>query len=256
MDKQFDQLRHTWDYLGERDPLWAILSDPRKRGNRWQLESFFATGRHEVDTVLQAVANRFPEVPHCCALDFGCGVGRLTRALAAYFDRVIGIDVAASMIRQALQLNADIQGCEFVLNERADLSLVPSGSVDFIYSNIVLQHIERPYSDRYLQEFVRVLSPRGLAVFQIPYQDRGRTGLLFRLIPSPLLGLYRRVRYGRWRYKMHAIAIEQVHAIVCEAGGRVVQYEESGAAGDRWKSKLYFVCRSEVAEQRTGADAL
>ena len=101
MDKQFNQLRQTWDYLGEHDPLWAILSFPQKRGNRWQLEEFFATGRDEIDAVLKDVANRFPDVPRCCALDFGCGVGRLTRALAAHFDRVIGVDVAASMIRQA-----------------------------------------------------------------------------------------------------------------------------------------------------------
>ena len=69
MDKQFDQLRRTWDHLGESDPLWAILSDPQKRGNRWDLESFFATGRHEVDEVLRGVASRFPDVPRSCALD-------------------------------------------------------------------------------------------------------------------------------------------------------------------------------------------
>ena len=241
MDKQFNQLRQTWDYLGEHDPLWAILSFPQKRGNRWKLEEFFATGRDEIEALLQVVANRFPDVPHRCALDFGCGVGRLTRALAAHFDHVIGIDVAASMIRQARELNAEIQACKFVLNERADLSFVPSGSVDFIYSNIVLQHIERPYSDRYLQEFVRVLSPRGLAVFQIPYQYGGRYEFLARRIPSPLLELYRRIRYERWRYQMHAIPTEQVHTIVHEAGGRVIQSEESDIAGDQWKSKLYFV---------------
>lgn len=248
MDEPFDQLRRTWDHLGESDPLWAVLSDPRKRGNRWEPESFFATGRQEIDALLETVAGRFPEVPRRSALDFGCGVGRLTRALAVHFDRVLGIDVAASMIRQARQLNADVRNCEFVLNERADLSLVPSGSVDFIYSNIVLQHIERPYSDRYLQEFVRLLSPRGLAAFQIPYQHgAGITQLLFRLVPHRLLELYRRVRYGRWRNAMHVIPIAQVLAIVGEAGGRVVHHEESGAAGTRWKSKLYFVRRSEVA---------
>ena len=74
MEKQFNQLRQTWDYLGEHDPLWAILSFPQKRGNRWQLEEFFATGQDEIDAVLQAVADRFPDVPRGCALDFGCGV--------------------------------------------------------------------------------------------------------------------------------------------------------------------------------------
>jgi ubiquinone/menaquinone biosynthesis C-methylase UbiE len=113
--------------------------------------------------------------PRARALDFGCGVGRLTRALAAHFERVIGIDVAASMIRQARQLNADVRGCEFVLNERADLSIVESGSVDFVYSSIVLEHIERPYVERYLGEFVRVLSPRVSQSFRRCTSAAGRS---------------------------------------------------------------------------------
>jgi SAM-dependent methyltransferase len=246
MDKRLDELRRTWDRLGETDPLWAILSDAKKRGNRWDLESFFATGRDEVDGVLQAVADRFPDVPRRCALDFGCGVGRLTRALAAHFDRVIGIDLAPSMIRQARQLNADVRGCEFVLNERGDLGVVGSGSVDFVYSNIVLQHIRRPYSDGYIREFVRLLSPGGLAVFQVPYRYQrggGMAGLVARVIPDSILELYRDVRYGRRRPEMHAIPIDEVRAIVEEAGGRVIHCEESGAGGKRWKNKLYFVGR-------------
>lgn len=35
------------------------------------------------------------------ALDFGCGVGRLTRALAAFFDRATGVDISSSMIEEA-----------------------------------------------------------------------------------------------------------------------------------------------------------
>jgi SAM-dependent methyltransferase len=249
MNKHFDQLRRTWDHLGESDPLWAILTDPQKRGNRWDLESFFETGRHEVDTVLKIVADCFPNVPRLCALDFGCGVGRLTRALAAHFDRAIGVDIAASMISHAQQLNRDVRGCEFVLNERADLSFIASNSVDFVYSNIVLQHIERPYSNLYIQEFVRVLSPRGLAVFQVPYQLQGAAAeFLYHWIPNPLLRLYRFIRYGQQRIEMHTIPIEQVHDIVCKAGGRVIRCDESGAAGNLFKSKLYFVLRLDVAQ--------
>src|SRR6185295_16254309 len=107
MHKRFDRVRRTWNYLGASDPLFAILSEPQKRGNRWELESFFATGQNEIDAVLRAVADRFPDVPHQRALDFGCGVGRLTRALANHFERVIGIDVAASMISRSRELNAD-----------------------------------------------------------------------------------------------------------------------------------------------------
>ena len=41
------------------------------------------------------------------ALDFGCGAGRLTRALAARFESVVGVDVADAMLDKARALNAD-----------------------------------------------------------------------------------------------------------------------------------------------------
>lgn len=247
MDAQFDQDRRTWDHLGESDPLWAILTDPQERGNRWDQETFLATGRREIDDLVRLVAERFPGMPRSCALDFGCGVGRLSRALAAHFDHVIGVDVAASMIRRAQELNADRRNCEFILNERDDLSRVASGSVDFVYSNLVLQHIERPYAERYISEFVRVLSPRGLAVFQALDRPGGSvTGYLTRVIPGFLVEAYRRLRYGEERIKMHAIPAERVHALVRVAGGRVAQQDALGNEGRRWKSNLYFVVRTEA----------
>jgi ubiquinone/menaquinone biosynthesis C-methylase UbiE len=189
------------------------------------------------------VTARFPDVPRTCALDFGCGIGRLTRPLAVHFARVIGVDVAESMIRRASELNSDVPNCEFVLNTRADLALFTSGSVDFVYSYIVLQHMERAYAERYIREFVRLLSPQGLAVFQVPSQrDWSLRGLLSRLIPGPLLQLYRRVRYGKLRIEMHAVPTRRVHAIVREAGGRIV--EESRSTGSGWYSNWYYVRRS------------
>lgn len=192
--------------------------------------------------MLQAVEPLVPRVPRRSALDFGCGVGRATRALSAHFERVTGIDVAASMIRRARQLNADLGNCEFVHNRRTDLSPIGSGSVDLVYSNIVLQHIGPPYAESYVREFVRVLAPDGLALFQIPYADgRMSARFPFRLIPRSVLEVWRRARMGRNRIEMHAIPVERVHAVVREAGGQVVRCEESGAAGSGWRSKLYYV---------------
>ncbi len=39
------------------------------------------------------------------ALDFGCGVGRLTQALADYFNEVAGVDVSPTMVNKALEYN-------------------------------------------------------------------------------------------------------------------------------------------------------
>src|SRR5687767_8439812 len=75
-----------WDELAELDPYWAICTAPDKRFGRWDREEFFATGEREVAEVLATAAELGLPRRHGAALDFGCGLGRLTRALAGRFQ--------------------------------------------------------------------------------------------------------------------------------------------------------------------------
>ena len=165
---ELEDLQQHWTAFGEQDPLWAILAFPEKRGGAWELEEFFATGRADVDLVLGMLAERGIAIERGRALDFGCGVGRLTRALAERFDSCDGVDLAASMIERARELNKDGERVRFHHNDAPDLRLFPDGSFDFILSLIVLQHMKPELMRGYLREFVRVLRPGGLAYFQIP----------------------------------------------------------------------------------------
>ncbi|HEX5432111.1 MAG TPA: hypothetical protein VFW83_09105, partial [Bryobacteraceae bacterium] len=46
-----------WDNHARKDPMWAILTDPRKSGGRWNPEEFFATGTAEIEDVLRYASN-------------------------------------------------------------------------------------------------------------------------------------------------------------------------------------------------------
>jgi 2-polyprenyl-3-methyl-5-hydroxy-6-metoxy-1,4-benzoquinol methylase len=97
-----------FELLAKRDPLWAILTDPSRKGNRWRLDEFLATGESEIDHCLRFLARRgLSPIDSAVALDFGCGVGRLTRALARRFDRVYGVDAAPTMIENIERAAAD-----------------------------------------------------------------------------------------------------------------------------------------------------
>jgi SAM-dependent methyltransferase len=166
------QLQKNWDEFGRIDPLWAILTSPDRKGGKWDPEEFFASGRREIDHIMRrAQALALPALRET-ALDFGCGVGRLTQALCAWFERCRGVDIAPSMIALARQHNTCGVKCEYVLNTQNNLRIFPDRSFDFVYSSIVLQHMEPRYSTSYIREFVRVLRPRGLVVFQLPSSPR------------------------------------------------------------------------------------
>jgi SAM-dependent methyltransferase len=174
-----ENLRRTWDTLGRKDPLWAVLSDPAKRNNRWDQQEFFRTGEDEIAALFRDLDARGLSVNRHRCLDFGCGVGRVAQALCGFFDQVDGVDIAQSMIDRARDLNQHGDRCRYHLNVRTDLGTFEDGSFDFVYSNIVLQHMAPEIAEGYIGEFVRVLAPAGMTVFQVPSRFVG---------PKPLSG--------------------------------------------------------------------
>jgi SAM-dependent methyltransferase len=167
---ELSKLQETWDALGQIDPFWAILSRPGKLGNKWDIDEFFRTGEREIDGVMTYVESLGVSIRRRKVLDFGCGAGRLSLALCRHFDECDGVDIAPSMIELARRFNRFPDRCRFHLNSGSDLRLFDDRTFDFIYCNIVLQHMEPRYSTAYVAEFLRVLDTNGLAVFQLPSQ--------------------------------------------------------------------------------------
>jgi SAM-dependent methyltransferase len=126
------------------------------------------TGVHEIDGVLAWLDELGVVLRTGRALDFGCGVGRLTQALAKKFTLCDGVDIAPSMIERADEINRFGDRCRYHVNDRDDLALFEDATFDFVYSDIVLQHIAPEYSARYVSEFTRILAPGGVVVFQLP----------------------------------------------------------------------------------------
>lgn len=160
--------RQDWEDLAQVDPCWAILSDPKKKFGSWDFKEFFRTGEVEFEKVMQHAARLGHPIQRKRALDFGCGLGRVTRAMSAHFDECVGVDISDTMVAKARELNADRDKCKFILLDSDDLGIFPRDSFDLIYSNIVLQHLPtRRLIESTISEFVRVLKPGGLGVFQL-----------------------------------------------------------------------------------------
>jgi 2-polyprenyl-3-methyl-5-hydroxy-6-metoxy-1,4-benzoquinol methylase len=143
-----------WHRLGTYDPYWAVLPYADKRGGQWDRAEFFATGEAEVENTFARLQALHLTARPGRALDFGCGVGRLTRALARRFSNVVGVDISAPMLAEA-RAAGQLSNIEFILNQRSDLNTLDSDSFDFIYSNVVLQHMIPKLQVGYIQEFCR-----------------------------------------------------------------------------------------------------
>ncbi len=224
----FDKHLETWELLGQDDPLWAVVSDPEKRGNRWQLAEFLQTGKADVERYaglldrLKCGPARFRHV-----LDFGCGVGRLSRFWAERADKVTGVDVSKAMVEKARAINADLPNAEFVHNPATDLARFQGSPFDLIFSHICLQHIPWPIVRGYLAEFARLANPGGLVVFQLPSRRLARTlpGVVRKALVDALpLGLdqvFRQWRHGaRAAFDMHYTPVSEVMAACTRVGLR------------------------------------
>ncbi len=156
-----------WDTLAELDPYWFILKIRGKKG-RWKTSELFKTGWGDVNNLLSFMDKYGLPKERNNALDFGCGVGRVTVHLAPHFKRTYGLDISKKMIAKAKE-STKIKNCRFILNPSNNLSIFRDEYFDLVYSNLVLQHVPDNWIIKgYIKEFIRILNKGGLLVFQLP----------------------------------------------------------------------------------------
>jgi trans-aconitate methyltransferase len=96
------------------------------------LEDFLQTGEQDIAHVMRVIEESGTVLNRGIAIDFGCGVGRLTQPLASRFALAIGIDISPTMIEAAAQ---------YLLNTLDDHSTIPDHSAGLVFSRITLQHM-------------------------------------------------------------------------------------------------------------------
>jgi SAM-dependent methyltransferase len=160
-------VQSQWDSLARTEDLFGVIWGYPRLPNQ-SLPAFLRSGDKEIAATLRSARLRRLPRRHDAALDFGCGAGRLTQAMARRFERAVGVDVSPAMIEAAIRLDRGPRKCEFLLNEAPSLERFGDASFDFVYSNVVLQHMPPELGVIYVGELARVLRPGGLLVFQVP----------------------------------------------------------------------------------------
>jgi ubiquinone/menaquinone biosynthesis C-methylase UbiE len=239
----------NWNALAELDPLWTILSEPEKKFGKWDRAEFFGTGAREAERVLEMCRSNAVNVSYGKLLDFGCGVGRMTRAFSGFFQSCIGIDVSESMVSLARNFNCDEPRCDFVASDTLVLPFADK-TFDFVFSVLVLQHLpSKSLILSYIAEFVRVAKDDGFVVFQLPnevplrrrVQLRRRLWSLFSSIGMPRPWLFKKL--GLVPIIIDGISRQEIEKFILAQGGRVQAVERYDPSESRFHSYYYFVTK-------------
>jgi len=152
--------------LGEGEPFYGVLSDPRfLRANITPaaLEEFWQTGRNEMHGYRQLIQAHFGDFSDASALDFGCGVGRLTRAMGEMCRQATGLDISPGMLVEARRhAPANVNY----------VSALGDETFDWLNSIIVFQHIPPQRGYRLLDDLLaRVNSGGALSLHVTLFKD-------------------------------------------------------------------------------------
>lgn len=160
-------IKSFWNRAAEENPYWYVSSYGSYGASR-NLEEFWASG-HSIWAHIKRASSYKPK-PSDTVLEIGCGVGRLTRAIAGEVGEVIALDVSEQMLAIARQ--ADLPNAKFRTAEGFALPGVADRSADFVLAYCVFQHLPSYAALRsYLFEMCRVAKPGSIMAFTLTRRD-------------------------------------------------------------------------------------
>ncbi len=123
------------------------------------------------EAVAHAIAQQVPLRPDMQAMDYGCGTGLVSLALAPQLGSLLGLDSAAEMLK-IMQDKAQTQQLPKIRTQHIDLTeeTLPEHSFDLILSNMTLHHVQD--TEHLLKAFYQHLNPNGwLAIADLDSED-------------------------------------------------------------------------------------
>ena len=177
----------------------------------------------------------------CDILDLGCGTGRYSAALAAYFRaRVVGVDPSEKMLAEARRKSGDDVA---FLRGSGEAVPLPDATVDMVFISMVFHHFEDPR--RAAEECHRVLRKAGVLCLRAAVMDRANAypyvpffprtqSLLASNLPS-LLFIETTFRAAGFHILHHRVVMSEVAAnwsvyadkIACRADSILAQLTDS-----------------------------
>ena len=221
----FDRIGKAWAAYGETEPHWSVLTNDafRQHNLAANIDVFYESGHADVGALLAFAARAGASPgPAAHALDFGCGVGRLTLAVAERVANVVGVDISMGHLRLARERASEngVDNVSFEQIRAVDDLARWQGTIDLVLSRIVLQHNPPPIMAALLEGLLRALAPGGVAVLQLPT-----------FIPGQDFTIRDYLLNTQPQMEMNALPQRHVFEIIERTGCRALEVREDNSIG-------------------------
>ncbi len=169
-ERMLAQVRRIWTALGQEKPYFSVLGEKRFSPGLVEanLEAFGKTGRDEIDVLKRRLtALEIDPADHPDAVEYGCGVGRVTVPLSGLFRKVTGFDISEPHLELAQQAARIAGRRNIALAPVKDIRALDVPQHDFFYSRMVLHRNPPPLQAQILRRCLGRMRVGGIAVFQL-----------------------------------------------------------------------------------------
>jgi SAM-dependent methyltransferase len=218
LHKLFAHIQGTWHSLGETEPYWSVLTSEKFKQSHIQqaLDQFYDSGMSDVRRLFSTLErNNIDYAAFKSCLEYGCGLGRVTRWLSEKFDIVYGYDISLAHLERAESyLNGQHIRNTVLRHIKHINEILNLPKVDLVYSILVLQHNPPPLMSFIIRELIKALNPSGVALFQVPTY---RLGYRFSLEE------YYDNEAPNHQMEAHCLPQKTIFTIARQEGGQVIE---------------------------------
>jgi len=139
--------KDKWNAESFEEAKMLILS---ANGETPTTEYFNSSGKLDSE-YLESFVNQDDQI-----LDYGCGVGRVAKFMSKNVKNLYAVDVSKEMITFAKEFCKECKNIEYLKTKGTTIEL-NDNSIDFIYTLLTLQHVEKEDAYLIIKEMNRIL---------------------------------------------------------------------------------------------------
>lgn len=235
LDAAADELRmclakieRAWVHLGDTAPHFSVVTEDvfRPENIERSMEMFWASGEEAAEQLIRILKRHGVGVlSDKTCVEYGCGVGRVTMALAPRLRRIYGYDISRTHLRWAEERARQLGVTNVSLRDCSASVLPDLASCDLYYSRLVFQHNPPPVIVELIRRALHSLRAGGLAVFQVPtYISDYRFRLREWLDHGDFLDM-----------EMHCLPQSKIFEVISQAASVPLEVREDAATGESGK---------------------